>query len=410
MNDISLYTKILGIEQPWVITNIDLNIGKEEVKIYIKYDDNKAICPECKKEYSFHDKRETRTWRHLDTCQMKTYLIADIPRINCSIHGIRSINVPWSESHSHFTLLFERFVIELLQATQNQTKAAKILRISFDQINLIMQKAVNRGLSRRKSIDIEYLGIDEKSMQKGHTYLTVISDTKNNQIIDLIQNRTYEATSILLTNISELHNTSNLKAVSMDMWKPFMKGVSDLFPKADIVHDKFHIIKYLNDAIDKTRKSEVKTFSKNEINPLKKTKYLFLKNPENLTKAQSKRFDEVNSLSLKTSKAWQIKENFKEFYKSSCIYEAIMFFNKWAINAKESGLKHVIKVVNMLEKHSLGLFSYIEHKTNNGLAENINGRIQQIKTVGRGFSSFKNYRNAILFYLGKLDMFPHKTQ
>ena len=78
-------------------------------------------------------------------------------------------------------------------------------------------------------------------------------------------------------------------------------------------------------------------------------------------------------------------------------------------DVKESGLKHVIKIAEMFERHSVGILNYIKHKITNSIAENLNGKIQLVKAISRGFKAFKNYRVAILFHLGKLDMFPQET-
>ncbi len=409
MNDTTLYTQILGLEKPWIVTDVTLDIIKEEVLVKIEYNSSTGRCPTCNTECSIYDKRAARTWRHLDTCQMKTYLTGNLPRVSCSEHGVQTIDVSWAESHSCFTMLFETFTIRLLQATLNQTKSASILRISPSQVRYIMGKAVGRGMERRQKQDIEYLSIDEKSMKKGHTYMTVVSDLKGGSVIDITENRTGEAVNELLTSLKKTHNFLPLKAVSMDMWKAFMNEVSAAFPYADIVHDKFHIMKYLNDAVDKTRIIENRELVSNDDDTLKKSKFLFLKNEHNLTDKQAVRFKTIKEQNLKTCQAWHIKENFKEFFNCSFINEAKSYFSQWYLDVKESKLSHMIKVSEMLRKHAAGLLNYIKHKISNAMAENINGQIQKIKTVGRGFYAFKNYRNAILFHLGKLDMFPHKV-
>ncbi len=410
MNDITLYNEILGLEKPWIVTDVNLDLPNEEVNVQIEYDSKVGLCPVCNKNFSVYDSRKVRSWRHLDTCQMKTYLTGNLPRVKCSEHGVQSISVPWAEPFSHFTILYERFAINLLQATQNQTRAASILRIGFNQIHLIMNKAVSRGLSRRKKMDIKYMGIDEKSMKKGHTYITVATDIQTGTIIDIVENRTQKATRKLLDLIKSTHNLLPLKAVSMDMWKPFMNEVSSILPYAAIVHDRFHVMKYLNDGVNKTRIKENKILKNEEINPLKKSKYLFLKNEENMTKKQYTRFQEIKDLTLDTSRAWRIKENFKSFFDCNYINEAKFYFTKWYFDVRKSCLQKMIKVSETLLNHFGGLISYINHRISNGIAENLNGQIQRIKTVARGFNSFFNFRNAILFYLGKLDMLPHKTE
>ena len=407
-NTKELYYEILGLKDPWEVQKVDLNLVQNEITIFLNYKSRKGFCPECGKECNLYDKRITRKWRHLDTCQLKSYIVASIPRIKCKEHTIKSINIPWSQSNSHFTTFFELFAIELLQATFNQTKAAEILRISFSQINTIMKNAVKRGLHRREKENLEYIGIDEKSMKKGHKYMTIIYDLKKGKVIDLIKDRKEESAIKLMKDIKSNNNCDSLKAITMDMWKAFINAAKEVFPMTDIVHDKFHIMKYMNDGVDKTRKKEVKKLNMENDKSLKNTKYLFLKNQENMTDKQSLRFAEVKNMNLKTSKAWLIKENFKGFFNSETINNGKFFFNAWLNDVRKSGLKEMLNISELIIRHWSGIISYIKHKITNSLAENINGKIQKIKTIAKGFYGFENYRISILFYLGKLDLAPYK--
>lgn len=410
MNDKSLYTQILGILPPWEVSDVELNLLDSEVKITIVYTSKKGTCPDCGKEYSVHDYREERSWRHLDTCQMITTISSKLPRIKCASHGVKTVNTPWSEANSRSTILFERFAIDLLLASKNQTKTAEILRISFDVLHHIMKKAVERGLLNREENDIEYIGIDEKSMKKGHNYITVLSDTKERRIIEVEETRTQLATQSLLNKGLTEKQKQQIKGVSLDMWQGFMNAVKEELPEASIVHDKFHIIKYLNDAVDKTRRAESKELQKKNDQTLIKTKYIFLKKKENMTENQLTKFQQIQEMNLKTSQAWMAKENFKEFFNSETINEGKFFFAEWYHDVKERSLTKMIKVGKMLVKHSDGLLNYIKHPINNAVAEWLNGKIQEIKTIGRGFRKFENFRIAILFFLGKLNLYPQTSQ
>ncbi|MDD3051230.1 MAG: ISL3 family transposase [Candidatus Cloacimonetes bacterium] len=399
-----LFNTILGLDEPWEVERVDLSIEQNEVTIYVKYNSNKGICPECQQKCDIYDIRESRKWRHLDTCQLKTYIVASLPRIKCHAHKVKTISVPWAESNQHFSYLFESYAIEFLQATLNQTKVSRLLRISFSQINTIMKRAVNRGLKRRSQAEIEYLGIDEKSMKKGHNYMTILYDLQQGVVLDAIEGRKEESAIKVMQSVKESNHCDSLKAVSMDMWKAYINSSKAVFPDVDIVHDKFHLMKYLNEGVDKTRRKEASKLYKVDDNSLKHTKYLFLKNTENMTAKQSLRFEEVKSMNLETCKAWAIKENFKEFFNCTTINKGKFFFNAWYNDVKESGLKYMIEVSDMIARHWNGIISYLRHKITNSLSENINGRIQQIKTIARGFRAFENYRVSILFYLGNLDM------
>jgi len=306
--------------------------------------------------------------------------------------------------------LFERFAIDLLLASKNQTKAAEILRVSFDVLHHIMEKAVERGLLNREEKEIEYIGIDEKSMKKGHNYITVLSDTKERCVIEVEETRTQLATQSLLNKGLTEKQKSQIKGVSMDMWVGFMNAVKEELPNASIVHDKFHIIKYLNDAVDKTRRAESKQLQKRNDQTLVKTKYIFLKKKENMTENQLTKFQEIQEMNLRTSQAWMAKENFKEFFNSKSINLAKFFFAEWYHNIKQRSLTKMIKVGDMLINHIGGLLNYIKHPINNAVAEWLNGKIQEIKTIGRGFRNFKNFRIVILFFLGKLNLYPQYSQ
>jgi transposase len=399
-----LFSEILGLKEPWEVERIDLSLEQNEVTIHVKYNSNKGVCPDCQQECDIYDIRESRKWRHLDTCQLKTYIVASLPRIKCRTHKVKTISVPWAESHNHFTYLFEDFAIEFLRTSLNQTKVARLLRISFSQINTIMKKAVNRGLNRRSEANLEYLGIDEKSMKKGHNYMTILYDLQQGTVLDAIAGRKEESAIKVMQAVKESNNCDSLKAISMDMWKAYLNSSKVVFPTVDIVHDKFHLMKYLNEGVDKTRRKEAAKLKKVADSSLKHTKYLFLKNKENMTAKQSLRFEEVKSMNLETCKAWVMKENFKEFFNCTTINNGKFFFNSWFHDVQESGLKYMIEVSNMIVRHWNGIISYLRHRITNSLSENINGRIQQIKTIARGFRAFENYRIAILFYLGNLDM------
>ena len=115
MRDKELYTRILGVEAPWHVREVDLELQAGEVSVYLEIDQRESLrCPVCGKESAGYDSRERR-WRHLDTCQYRTIVVAQVPRIRCPEHGVRQISVPWSEPGSRFTALFEALVIDWLQ-------------------------------------------------------------------------------------------------------------------------------------------------------------------------------------------------------------------------------------------------------------------------------------------------------
>jgi transposase len=192
----------------------------------------------------------------------------------------------------------------------------------------------------------------------------------------------------------------------MDFWQAFINGAQTHAPDASIVHDKFHIMKYMNEAVDAVRKEEHRTLMRTKDTSLKGHKYLFLKNKTDFTKENKRDFRDLNIDQLAVGRAWNRKELLRGLWNYSYEKAARTFFNKWYFSATHSRLKPVIKVAKMLKKYLANILTYIKHQITNGFAEGMNSVIQHIKSTARGFRSFKNYRIAILFFCGKLNLYP----
>jgi transposase len=333
--------------------------------------------------------------------QFQTIIKSRVPRSDCKEHGPLTIEVPWAGPNSRFTLLFERMTIEVMIAAKSIKEAAKLLRISWDQVHAIQARAVARGLLRREVDEISHVGIDEKSFLKGHKYASLMVDIDGERVLDVVEGRTLEAANELWSRLPE-EVRHGIDAVAMDMWDAFITSTKVNAPQAEIVHDKFHISKYLNEAVDKVRRAEHRGFMKDGDETLKGAKYLFLKNVENMTDVEKKRFKALRMDNLKAGRAWSIKETFAEFWTYS--YQASA--EKWYWWATHSRLKPIIDVAKMLKRHLANILTYLKHQITNALMEGFNSKIQTIKANARGYRNFANYRIAILFYCGKLSLYP----
>lgn len=406
MDDKELYRQILGVVAPWEIGRIELQMEKDRVDIYLEWPYLKdGTCPECGKECKVHDRREERVWRHLDTCQLKTVIHCRIPRVRCAEHKTKTMEVPWAEDMSRFTRQFERIAIQFLEASENRSKTAEVLRLSWDEMNHIMEKAVKRGLSRRKDEPVTHIGMDEKSFLKGHNYITVMTDPEGKRVLDVAQNRKKESVDTLWDSLTDKQK-KGVEAVSMDFWRAFITGAEKHVPWAAIVHDKFHIMKYMNEAVDNVRKKENKYLMAHQNNALTGTKYLWLKAKKNFTKENKSDFRELNTEQLAVGRAWNRKELLRHLWDYSYEGSARKFFKRWYFSATHSRLEPVIKVAKMFKRHIENILTFIKYRITNAFAEGINSKIQHIKATARGFRNFENYRISILFYCGKLSLFP----
>jgi transposase len=399
------YADLLELQYPWVVEEIKTDHKNEKITIRVAFiKGEKPACPVCKKPCIVADHRE-RSFRHLNVMQYETLVLGSIPRTLCPEHGVKTVSVPWAEKYSHYTYRFERYAIDIMKVAENLSEAKRLLRLSWDQVSLIQNRAVERGLARRGAEPIKLLGIDEKSFLRGHDYASIIADLDQARVLDLVRGRKLADAEKLLNKIPGKQRET-IEAVAMDMLPAFMTAVKNKLPKADIVHDKFHMTAYLTKAVDQVRRREHTALSKQGIETLTGSKYLWLTNPKNFSKKNKKEFRAFALEELQVGKAWTIKESFRRFWAYSNRMYGYTFFNSWYFWATHSRLTPVVDAAKTLKRHREGLLNYFTHRVTNAGTEGLNSRIQSIKARARGFRNFDNYRIAILFYLGKLDLYP----
>jgi transposase len=399
------YRLLLGLDASWEVSKVALCLEHKRVEISLQHLGGRVKCPECGRECSIADHVPERTWRHLDTMQFETRLAARVPRADCQTCGVKTTAVPWAGKHSRFTLLFEAFAIQVIQACGNVKNAATLLGLDWDSVHRIMERAVERGLERRELDSLQYAGIDEKSFRRGHSYVTLLVDLSGSRVLDVVEERTEEAANRLWEVLSEPQK-EQLEAVATDMWPAFVNSIESGVPAAEVVHDRFHIAKHLNEAVDQVRRQEHKMLKQTGDDRLTGSKQLWLFNPENLSEDRWIEFEALKDQELKTSRAWAIKEQFRWLWEYRYAASARKFFDRWYAWATRSRLKPIIKVAKLLRRHLDNILTYFRHRITNAMSEGFNSRIQSIKSHARGFRAFENFRTRILFYCGKLSLLP----
>jgi transposase len=175
------YGLLMGIALPWQVADVKLELAEKRVKICLVWQEGqKAPCPVCGRECALYDLAPERTWRHLDTMQFETILRARTPRVECPTDGVKTIPVPWAEPGGRFSRLFERFAIDVLLCARSVKQAAGLMGLSWDEVDHILRRAVQRGLSRREMEGLSHVGIDEKSFRSGQSYISLLTDLASN--------------------------------------------------------------------------------------------------------------------------------------------------------------------------------------------------------------------------------------
>ena len=399
------YRLLLGLDKSWQVTDVSLDVAAKRVTLSLEHLGGRVVCPECSAACSLKDHAEERQWRHLDTMQFETILKARVPRCQCEKCGVKTAGVPWADKHSRFTLMFEAFAIDVLIASGSVKSAAALLGLGWDSTHGIMERAVKRGLAVRDLDGIRYAGIDEKSFGRGQDYVSVMTDGDNSRVIDVVPGRTEESADKLWDSLT-IGQRKGIAAVSLDMWRAFENSAQTHAPQAAIVYDKFHIAKYLNEAVDKVRRKEHKQLLAEGDTRLTGTRSLWLHSPENLDEPRLEEFTALRKQQLETSRAWGLKDYFRWFWMHPDATTAQEFFDDWYSWAIRSRLAPMKKVARMLKSRLPNILTWFQHPISNAVSEGFNSRIQNLKSNARGFRSFENYTTRILFFCGKLTLKP----
>jgi transposase len=399
------YAQLPGLDDSWRVDAVELRLDERRVEVRITHVGTGVSCPECGVSCGLADHAEERRWRHLDAMQFSTQLVARLPRCRCPDHGVKTIVPPWAGKHSRFTLFFEAFAIEVLQACRTVKTAASLLGLSWDAAQTIMDRAVERGLERRDSTPIRHIGIDEQSFGKGHDDVTLLTDIDASRVLDVAPERTQAAAEAVLQTLT-VEQRQEVVAVAADILPAYANAVAKQTPNAELVHDKFHVAKHLGEAVDQVRRAEKKALQAEDDDRFKGTRQLWLFNKAHLSRAQRRRFPSIRQNGRKTTRAWAIKEKVRWFWPQVCPMIAEEFCSQWYAWGVRCRLWPIIEVARILKRHLPNLLCYFRHRITNATSEAFNSVIQALKYAARGFRSFENCRTRILFFCRKLDLRP----
>ncbi len=247
MEDRQLYAKLLGIEFPWLISRVEVDMSAEQIDVWVEEAAGvRFACAACNQDASVYDHTAEQVWRHLDTCQCRTYVHARLPRTKCPKDGVKQVRAPWAEPRSQFTGMFEARLIDTLKEC-DVTGVTRLAGTSWDETWGVMMRAVKRGLARKELRVPARIGIDEKSVGKGHNYESIVCDLDGATVEYVVDDRTKESLASYYRQFSD-EELAQIKAIAMDMWEPYVLATKEYVPDAakKIVFDRFHATKASN--------------------------------------------------------------------------------------------------------------------------------------------------------------------
>jgi transposase len=420
-----LFALGLNIEEPWRITSIEMEPAKKNpslMELHIKIDFAEGAAfdyPGVEEKCKVHDTRE-RTWRHLNFFQYRCYITAKVPRIITPDGKVRTVEVPWARSGSGFTLMMEGVILTLVKHMPVRTVAREIGEHDTKLWRLI-DHHVEEALKDQVFSDVSAIGVDEYS-HKGHNYITVflshpdvVTDEAGRRrqagkarVLFVTEGKDKDAVKRFLSRFEERGGRAEqVKVATSDMIHGYRSAIGESFPNAVVTVDKFHVVKNCSDAVDSTRKRELRCKDAAKAKALKETRYIWLKNPDNLTDKQREKLDQLLQVEyLDTVQAYDCRLELQEFYESYRSYDEDMVsaFERLTIRFANSAVMEIRKFAQCLTRNAVEILNYFQTLRTNAILEGFNSKISIIKSRARGFRNMGNFMNMIYFVCGELTL------
>jgi transposase len=399
MRDTDLFRMALSIEPPWVVTKSEFDAAARRLDIHLDFARGSRFdCPECGVAGCPAYDSEEKTWRHLNFFQHEAYLHARVPRVTCKECGIKQVPVPWARSDSGFTLLFEALVMAMVQAMPVAVVARMV-----DEWDTRLWRIIHHYVAAARAgadhSEVTSIAFDETASRRGHNYVSLFVDLVRRRVLFVAEGKDAGTVDAFAADLAAHGgNPEAVAEVCIDMSPAFIAGIAQSLTNAQVTFDKFHLVKLINEAVDAVRRAEQKSHAE-----LNKSRYLWLKNPWNLSERQRAQLDNLSALNLKTGRAYRIRLAFQELYVQPA-KNAEAFLKKWYWWATHSRLPPMIEAARMVKRHWNGILRWFQTKIANGIMEAINSLVQAAKAKARGYRSTRNLKAIIYLIAGKLEL------
>ena len=414
-----LFTSALGLQPPWVVEDVKLDTPKRRIDFEVGCQGALLACPQCgAAAQPVHD-RLRRSWRHLDFFQFEAWLHADVPRVGCAACGKTSqVVVPWAREGSGFTLLFEALALALCRDMPVK-QAAVLLRCADKQL----WRRIDHYVAQARALDdmsaVQIVGIDETSLQRGQSYITVVHDLDTKRLLFATEGRDHQTVVDFAADL-KAHggDPERVRHVCQDMSPAFAKGVGLALPNALISYDRFHVVAMANEAMDQVRQAEMRddapgvtrALGTADRKSIKGLMWGMRKNPSGWTQQQTNAMHWLQRSSLKSARAWRLKMALREVYARAAASNdarlARADLDAWLSWARRSRLESFKKLARTITQRADAVVRGMTDNRSNAFVEAMNGLLQQVKRAARGFRTAKNFIAIAYLRMSKLKHLP----
>jgi len=338
-----------------------------------------------------------RCFRSLPIGSRPTLVAFAIPRVECQACGlVRQVEISFADPRRSYTKAFERYALELSRR-MTIYDVSRHLDVGWDLIKDIQKRDLSRRYAKPKLKHLRYIAIDEIAVAKGHRYLTVVMDLESGAVVFVGDGKGADALKPFWKRLRP--SKAKIEAVAMDMSAGYWGAVMTHLPAAKIVFDHFHVIKLFNDKLSDLRRAlyhEATDVMHKQV--LKGTRWLLLKNPENLDEKQDekRRLKEALALNQPLATAYYLKEDLRRFWDQPGKSFATTFLDGWIRRAEASGIKILQQMAKTLAAHRTGLLAYYDVMISSGPMEGTNNKIKTMKRQAYGFRDMEFFKLKIL--------------
>jgi transposase len=363
----------------------------------IRQEHETCRCSSCGSAPIIHRGQVARRFRSLPIGERATFVDLPIPRVECLACGaVRQVEVPFADPRRSYTRSFERYALELGRRMTIRDVAVH-LGVGWDLIKDIQKRDLSRRFAKPKLKHLRYIAIDEISIGKGHRYLTLVLDLETGRVVFVGDGKAGSALAPFWKRLRP--SGAKIEAVAMDMSAAYRGAVAKNLPKAKIVFDRFHVVKLFNEKLSDLRRAlhrEATDVLQKKV--LKGTRWLLLKNADNLDKEkdEKRRLEEALALNKPLATAYYMKEELRQFWEQPGKRFATIFLESWIRRAGASGIRMLQQMAATLAAYRSGLLAYYDVMITSGPMEGTNNKIKTMKRQAYGFRDWGFFKLKIL--------------
>jgi transposase len=347
--------------------------------------------------------RDVRLKGHVERCfhslpigSRNTAVVFPVPRVGCRACGaIRQVKIPFADPRRRYTKAFERYALEL---SRHMTifDVARHLGVSWDVVKDMQKRDLSRRFAKPKLKNLRQIAIDEICVARGYRFMTIVMDLQTGAVVFVGDGAGADALKPFWKRLRA--SKARIEAVAIDMSAAYHKAVLTALPGTTIVFDHFHVIKLFNRKLTDLRRTAYHQATAAGKAVLKGSRWLLLKNPENLDEERDerRRLREALKLNQSLAKAYYLKEELREFWNQPGKRFATVFLDGWIRRAQESGVKILRQMAKTLNRHRTGLLAYYDVPISSGPMEGNNNKIKTMRRQAYGFRDQEFFKLKIL--------------